>query len=270
MEKEVEELKSLVRRRKVILFAGSGLSKCLGLPSWQELMKNFGTDLGFHEDIFLMQGNFLELAEFFQLEKKNLKLLCERLSQEWHNEPSKILDSDIHKSIVELNFPSIFTTNYDNWLEIAHEKFGAKFHTIKTQGDLASLSSGEPSVTTIFKYHGDLSAADEIVLTDTIYFKRLSLNSPMDIRLRSEALSHAILFLGYSLSDINVRYLLYELHNIRMSFGGDKDHKTYIFLTTPNEIQERILRSRNIIPIYGRVRDPLRSTADFLKELGEK
>lgn len=48
-------------------------------------------------------------------------------------------------------------------------------------------------------------------LVDALRQERVIL-SPLDIKLRADALGKSILFIGYSLTDINIRYLLYKLH----------------------------------------------------------
>jgi hypothetical protein len=43
------------------------------------------------------------------------------MDKEWHNDDIKIKDSEIHKLIVDLDIPIIYTTNYDRWIEKAYE-----------------------------------------------------------------------------------------------------------------------------------------------------
>ena len=102
----------------------------------------------------------------------------------------------------------------------------------------------------IIKFHGDFDDDESIVLTESSYFDRLSLDSPLDIKLRADALGRTILFVGYSLSDINMRLLFYKLHLLwKSSPHAAARPKSYIFLTRPNPVQETILRNRGIEPI---------------------
>src|SRR5206468_11602364 len=82
------------------------------------------------------------------------------------------------------------------------------FRKIISVSDLAETQPGE---TEIIKFHGDFEEPQSIILTESHFLRRMSLDAPLDIRLRSDSLARPILFIGYSLSDPNIRYLLYRL-----------------------------------------------------------
>jgi hypothetical protein len=91
----------------------------------------------------------------------------------------------LHKLIVELDFPAIYTTNYDRNLETAfeiHHKPYAKIANAKHIADAAQ------DVTHIVKYHGDFDDDASLVLTETDFLDRLSFDSPLDIKFRADAL----------------------------------------------------------------------------------
>src|ERR1700730_4796199 len=48
----------------------------------------------------------------------------------------------------------------------------------------------------------------------------LAFEDPLDIKLRGDTLDRGVLFIGYSLSDINIRYLLFKLQEIWSAYGG--------------------------------------------------
>jgi hypothetical protein len=79
------------------------------------------------------------------------------------------------------------------------------------------------------------------VLTESSYYQRLSFESPLDIKLWADSLARPLLFIGYSLTDINLRYLLYKLdQQWQVSNLARVRPKSYIFLTAPNPVQEVI------------------------------
>ena len=81
-------------------------------------------------------------------------------------------------------------------------------------------------------------------------------------------LSKSILFLGYSLSDINIRLLIYKLDQLwKKSNNNSNRPQSYIFLPTPNPIQEKVLRARGVIPIVGESIDKKESIERFLDSL---
>jgi hypothetical protein len=90
----------------------------------------------------------------------------------------------------------------------------------------------------------------------------------LDIKLRSDSIGRTILFVGYSLSDINVRYLLYKLHCLwtESAFASARP-KSFMFLPRPNPVQEAILEHRGISPIVSEFDDPAVGLGDFLERL---
>ena len=69
------------------------------------------------------------------------------------------------------------------------------------------MAEAAEGVTHIVKYHGDFDDDASLVLTETDFLDRLSFDSPLDIKVRADALGHTILFIGYSMSDPNIRLL---------------------------------------------------------------
>jgi hypothetical protein len=118
------------------------------------------------------------------------------------------------------------------------------------------------------KFHGDFEDAESLVLTESSYYERLSFESPLDIKLWADSLARPLLFIGYSLTDINLRYLLYKLdQQWQVSNLARIRPKSYIFLTAPNPVQEVILKHRGIEAIVSEDDDPGKGLSRFLGEL---
>lgn len=266
MPKLPATLVSAVRDRRAILFVGAGVSMNLGLPSFRALVDHIGEELGFEADIFHTFGDYQSLAEHYVVEKKGIGSLRSWMDRSWHPDHIKIGESEIHRRIVELNFPIIYTTNYDRWLERAHEAHQKKVHKIAGVGDL--VVSKDLDATEIVKFHGDFDDDKSIVLTETSYFERMNFETPLDIRLRSDSLARPLLFVGYSLSDPNMRYLLYKLSQLWSDPQKAPARPTsYILLTRPNPVQETLLRQRGVETILWTENDPGQALAGFLRQL---
>ena len=63
------ELKRAYDSGKLILFAGAGLSRNLGLPEWHELIAHLANELGYDPKIFNTYGTHLSLAEYYKQKK---------------------------------------------------------------------------------------------------------------------------------------------------------------------------------------------------------
>lgn len=261
----IDTLIQAVRARQAILFVGAGVSRQLGLPSWSELIAEMAKQLDYDPAVFQSQGGYLELAEYYKIKKTTMGSLRSWMDRTWHTEEEKVDHSRIHQAILGLRFPLIYTTNYDRWLEIAFRRSKQEFTKVANVGNFTSIRDG---ITQIIKLHGDLDDDDSLVLTETSYFERLAFESPLDIKLRSDTIGKSILFVGYSLSDINIRYLLYKLHRLwdESEFVAARP-KSYIFLTRPNAVQEVILEERGIIPIVSEIDDESESLTAFMEKL---
>ncbi|WP_299155011.1 SIR2 family protein [uncultured Tateyamaria sp.] len=262
----VDDLKNAISEQRVILFAGAGVSATLGAPTWGELIDHIGTELGYEPEVFrALSTNYLTLAEYYKLERGTIGPLRSWMDKGWNFEDSKIQGSAVHRLIAELSFPKIYTTNYDSNIERAFELAGKNVRKIVDVRDFLSVEQSDHQV---IKLHGDFDSDESIVLTETDYFNRLSFESPLDIRLRSDVLANPVLFIGYSLSDINVRMLLHRLWEMWDS-SAHQAHKpdSYIFLPRPNPIEERVLQKWGVKTIVGDDPDPMKSLEKFLEKL---
>ncbi|TIQ16998.1 SIR2 family protein, partial [Mesorhizobium sp.] len=87
-------------------------------------------------------------------------------------------------------------------LEVAFEVHDRPFVKVANAKDIAKVN-GEG--TQIIKYHGDFDDDASLVLAESDYFERLSFESPLDVKFRADALGRTVLFIGYSMSDMNIR-----------------------------------------------------------------
>ncbi|WP_043775222.1 SIR2 family protein [Roseivivax isoporae] len=243
-----EQLADLVMRKKVVLFAGAGLSVPLELPSWSSLIDHMATELGYDPEVLVPDGaDHLQIAEFYKLERNSIGELRSWMDRSWHIPDDRLLKSRVHEQIVELDFPLIYTTNYDRNLERIHQLKKKPFIKIKSVLDIANAHSDD---TQIVKFHGDFDDDDSLVVTESDYFERLQFESPLDIKFRADVLSRSVLFVGYSLNDLNMRLLLYRLHKMWENAGFVAQRPPcFIFLLRPDPVRERVLASRGIHPI---------------------
>jgi hypothetical protein len=222
------------------LFVGAGVSMAVGLPSWQtlvdHLLKELDLDAGVIEG---MNDGYQMLAEFYRLKQGGLGALRSWLDRNWKVASDRVAESELHKLIVELDFPAIYTTNYDRNLETAFEVHEKPYAKIANAKQIADATDG---VTQIIKYHGDFDDDSSLVLTETDFFDRLSFDSPLDIKFRADALGRTILFIGYSMSDPNIRLLL---HSIWQTWerSGHAEHRprSFVFMPSSNPVQEAML-----------------------------
>ena len=264
----LEDLIGAIRKRQAILFAGAGVSMTVGLPSWQTLIEHIAQELdvdlsGFSES----DVNYLTLAEFYRIKQGSIGPLRSWMDRNWTIQEDKLKASRVHELICRLDFPIVYTTNFDRNLETAFDLHGRDYVKIVNAKDIARIQEGLPQ---IVKYHGDFDDDKSIVLAETDYLDRLSFESPLDIKFRSDALGKTILFIGYSMTDLNIRFLMHRLWQTWNGSGYERDRPpSYVFMLRPNPVEEAVLAQWGLRVLTERECPPEEALETFLAKLAE-
>ena len=261
----VNDVKKNIANNSLVLFAGSGVSANLGLPPWGGLIDKMASDIDFDSAMFKAMGEFPALAEYYEIMKGDRSELVDWMRTEWHASPISTLSSTIHDLIVRCNFPRIYTTNYDHWLERSYSERGLPYERIVDIRDLPKMATDGPR---IVKFHGDLDWPKTMVLSETDYANRMSLDSELDIQFRSDSFQRGVLFVGYSLSDRNLRYILHKLRQIRSrSSAGSDFPRSYLFTHRVNHVEQALLSQWNIKVIVSSELEPPIALERFLNSI---
>jgi hypothetical protein len=266
---DMDDLVAAIRARRAILFVGAGVSMSVGLPSWRALVGHMAEELGLAADVLdAGEITYQTLAEYYRLQAGSIGPLRSWMDRQWHVSRKQVEHSLIHNLIVELDFPIIYTTNYDRNLEVAFQIHGKPYDRIANARDIASARD---STTQIVKFHGDFDDDASLVLAESDYFNRLSFDSPLDVKFRADALGRTILFIGYSMSDINIRLLLHRLWQSWARSGHDRDRpRSFVFMTQSNPIQDAVLGNWGLTVLHGDGQDPGTSLSEFLQVLKDR
>lgn len=153
----------------------------------------------------------------------------------------------IHLGLVQLPWDSIFTTNYDLFVETAA---AAEFITPAGQirpifsltTDLANLSEDDIPY---YKVHGSIEYAHteegRLILTKEDYRYYEEFRRPLFKRLRSGLMSHTFVFLGYSLGDGNFREVL---EDARLELGTSTFPRSFAIRKGASEEEQVFWRDK--------------------------
>lgn len=252
-------------RRRAILFAGAGLSMSVGLPAWGELIAHMRAELGLDPEAGA-EATYQTLAEYYRLRRGSIGPLRSWMDRKWSVSEAKVRESRIHALIVALDFPILYTTNYDNNLEVAYRAHGRDFVKIANARDVARAAAD--GATQIVKFHGDFEDDESLVIAETDYFDRLTFDSPLDIKFRADALGRTLLFVGYSLSDLNIRLLLHRLWQTWRAAGQERERpSSFVFMAKPNPVQTAVLAQWGITALSEEAETPEEALLAFLTKL---
>lgn len=259
----LDELVRAIRERRAILFAGAGLSMSVGLPSWSELIARMRRELDLGDDA--APATYQTLAEYYRLTRGSIGPLRSWMDRTWSVSEERVKESRLHELIVRLDFPLLYTTNYDNNLEAAYRLHRRDYVKIANASDIAQATDAR---TQIVKFHGDFEDDASLVLAETDYFDRLAFESPLDIKFRADALGRTLLFIGYSLSDLNIRLLLHRLWRTWRESGRERERPpSFVFLPQPDPVQSAVLGQWGLTVLNGQDDHPEAALVEFLSEL---
>jgi hypothetical protein len=212
------------------LFIGSGFSRrYLKAEDWEGLLRKYADELDtpFEKYRSLAGGNWSKVGKLIakdyhgywfdsdsKKEERNLHLqdmvdyssplkvsIARHLLSLNPENQEEYLSEEIEK-LKSAKINGIITTNYD----LLCESIFPQFKVYKTQGEL--IFSALQEVGEIYKIHGCCSEPNSIVITEDDYHEYNSKNAYIAAKLLTVFLEHPTIFMGYSISDENVRTIL--------------------------------------------------------------
>jgi hypothetical protein len=261
-----DELVQAVKERSAVLFVGAGPSISIGLPSWQSLIDHLADELKLDPaDLVNTPASHYALAEYYRIVQGSVGPLRSWMDRNWKVSEEQVRHSKMHELIVSLDFPVLYTTNYDRNIEAAFAAHGRDYTKIANARDIANVREG---VAQIIKFHGDFDDDDSLVITETDYFNRLAFDSPLDVKFRADTLGKTVLFIGYSMSDLNIRLLLHNLWRTWLKSGHERDRpKSFVFMSRPHPVQAAILAEWGITVLSTEHDQPDEALTEFLQRL---
>lgn len=252
-----------------IFFVGSGLSKrYIDSPDWYGLLKEStkGTNISFKK----CEQKYTSRDKYTNKDKIDFEALAEELEEQYFDSLSEeemedgksrayyyrkrisevissYLDKNkdkLHqnKEIIELKktYPSaIITTNYDEMLE---EIFGDEY-TVHI-GQTSLLTNVLDGVGEIYKIHGCVTQCESIVITKSDYDRYSEKELYLNSKILTLFLEYPIVFLGYSISDRNVRSILSTIFNT-LPYDKVEELKSRMwFITRPNDGNDKAVKKR--------------------------
>ncbi len=241
----VRELADLLRDaggQGVHALVGAGISVgAAGLPTWPRLIEEIEPprlsadgktrvrDARVRQDLPWLAY----LAEQQQREKVRGTL------RSWfHLDELPHLRNDVLPRVLELPFQHILTTNYDNLLDLAHDRFRPdqprqvlRWERSEDRSRFVG-SLGRRSAERYYVHlHGRAEHPEHCVLTEEDYRERYVRQTTTSRNLYAMFATQSVVFLGFSLEDVELREILREVQTT----AGAADTRHYAILPRPKE-----------------------------------
>lgn len=246
-------------RGKLVVFVGAGISMGSGLPSWSKLVEKYSERLNLEKKNYT-SDEILLIPEIFY--DKFGKIKYYEILDEIFGK--KMKPNKIHEKLDDLSPNYIITTNYDSLVE---DKLNEDYtyDVIVKEEELAYSQSNKM----IVKMHGDLKNKN-IVLKKGDYDNYEKDRPLITTFVKSLFTTNTVLFIGYSLNDVNVKNIMNWISEIL------KDDFRRVYLADLSESNPLNKYENNQNKLVNRIflgndseKDKGKLVADFLEEISK-
>jgi hypothetical protein len=204
------------------LFVGAGLSKASGFVDWKGLLRDIATELKLDVD---REHDLIALAQYHVNDRKGRGHINQLLIEEFTKD-AKLTEN--HRLIATLPVHTVWTTNYDELLEVAFLEGHRKPDVKTTKQNLATTLPNRGVV--IYKMHGDCRQPHDAVLTKDDYETYGEKREGFSTALRGDLVDRTFLFLGFSFTDPNIDYILSRIRGLL----GENQRVHYCIMKWPD------------------------------------
>ena len=255
------------------LFVGSGITRrYYNLPSWRGLLEIFISKISDDEFAFASYENkaketiknknelYPKIVELIEKEFNNLWFKNEKdirnLDEYYYNKvkqesispfkaeiamyikkqsnlvPTYIEEIEKLKALSIKSIAGIITTNYDDFFENNFE--GYKRYV----GQDELIFSGIQGIGEIYKIHGTIEEPKSIIINTKDYEEFQEKSNYLAAKLMTIFIEHPIIFIGYSISDINIQNILNAIIKCLDSEKVAKLKNRFIFIEYSDDVKE--------------------------------
>lgn len=197
---------------RISLFLGAGGSRDAGYPSWADLFKPIARELGMQTDD---NTDYYKLAQYYSNSFGQATLrqkINERINRNYFQSP--LLDE-----LIDIGFTNIWTTNFDNAVELNFQRRGILTNKVFKDFDFSNVDLNRRI--NIFKMNGDVTNLNDIIATQSDYEGYTDSHRIMLMFFKRELIANTFLFVGYSFTD---HLVLDCLSEITRYLGGSANY----------------------------------------------
>jgi hypothetical protein len=238
-ERVLDRLAERIARGQLLLLVGAGASRWAGLPSWREAVCALAEDL-----VPLLRARVPDARTRFEAPTRDAAVPVEALlripeAHRWLAGEDRLVERlrelfdtsrvdpaalPLHQLLARLAafVPALYTTNFDDLLELTFRRARRPFQAVADAADLHHWRFDEVDGRfvprfPIYKLHGTLERPSTLVIGESDFQRRSELAAnPIDLRFCSDVVGREILLVGYGFNDPNMRWIWRKLRDLRV------------------------------------------------------
>lgn len=229
----IADLSFALKREKLVIFVGAGVSKNSGLPTWGQIVHAFAREIGYPTKGRLATEEYIRIPQYYYCldESENHSAYYSLIKSMI---PENIQPNLLDKLIVSLHPKHIVTTNFDTLLD----QVAAGYEIIREDRDLLTGISAHY----LLKLHGDIRHPEKMVFKEDDYLHYSHTHRLMETFLKSLLIDHVFLFVGYSLNDYNLKTFVSWIEYIAEEMRVKEDMHHNYFLSSSLHAGKEYLR----------------------------
>lgn len=244
-----KSLVDIIREGRAFLFLGAGASvgaihpRGLNLLNGQQLAEKIATKFLGTEFKDRPLAQVAELA----ISESDLFTVQEFIASYFRD----FKPADFHKLIPKFVWRGIATTNFDLIIERAYDDAKEPMQVpvvFKKDGERVEEKLRSPKNVMYLKLHGCITDINDLntplILTPDQYITHKKGRTRLFEKFYSFAYEYPVIFIGYSLSDIDIRAILHELDQL-----GDAKPRSYIIAPTMTDAEVKFWEGKKITHI---------------------
>ena len=215
----INDLSLALRREKLVIFVGAGVSKNSGLPTWGQMVQSFARQIGYPMEGRLATDEYIRIPQYYYCLDESpghsdYYSLIESMI------PENIRPNPLNRLIVSLRPKHIVTTNFDTLMD----QVADGYQVVKEDRDLLRGISAHY----LLKLHGDIRQPQKLVFKEDDYLHYSETHRLMETFLKYLLIGHVFLFVGYSLNDYNLKTFVSWIDYIADEMQVKKEmHRNY-------------------------------------------
>ena len=228
LEGFINSVSEIILQNELSLFLGAGSSMQYNAPSWNELINRVCKSCD--ECGKCKNWNDTDRAQCAELEEIDVKWeICNFLT---NNSFTNTKEETYLNHLLDFDFKSIWTTNYDSIVEdVLKLKFKEvtsiyRYEHFRNLSYLGGLF--------LFKINGSIHSRETIVITHEDFINYKKTHEAYLILLKRELLCHSFLFLGCSFNDDILRISIKDILNCIENSGENYVTKHYAIIAESN------------------------------------